>query len=54
MIIPLILVYFFNPGIVGYYALANTVVFLPMGLIGTATSQVFFQKAAKKKTESGI
>ena len=53
-IIPLILVYFFNPAIVGSYALANTVVFLPMGLIGTATSQVFFQKAAKKKTESGI
>jgi O-antigen/teichoic acid export membrane protein len=48
-IVPLLLVFFFTPDIVGYYALANMVVFLPMGLIGSATAQVFFQKACEEK-----
>ncbi len=52
-ITPIILVFFFDPTIVGYYALANMVVFLPVGLIGTATSQVFFQKASEEKNRTG-
>lgn len=50
---PMILVFFFSPLIVGYYAIANTAVFLPMGLIGMATSQVFFQKASEEKNRTG-
>jgi lipopolysaccharide exporter len=52
-IVPLLLVFFFTPEIVGYYALANMVVFLPMGLIGNATAQVFFQKACEEKNRTG-
>jgi len=52
-ITPLFLVFFFDPKIVGYYAIANLVVFMPMGLIGSATSQVFFQKACDEKNRTG-
>jgi lipopolysaccharide exporter len=52
-ITPMILVLFFNPAIVGYYAVAYMVVLMPMGIIGTATSQVFFQKACDEKNQTG-
>jgi len=52
-ITPLFLVFFFDPVIVGYYALANMVIFMPIGLIGSATSQVFFQKACDEKNRTG-
>jgi lipopolysaccharide exporter len=52
-IAPLLLAYFFTPEVVGYYAIASMVVFLPMGIIGSATSQVFFQKACDEKNETG-
>lgn len=48
-----LLVFFFTPTIVGYFSVANMVVFLPMGLIGSATSQVFFQKACEEKNQNG-
>lgn len=51
--VPLLLVFFFNPVIVGYYAIAYMVVFLPMVLIGNATLQVFFQKASEEKNQTG-
>lgn len=38
---------FFSQTIVGYYALANLVIHLPMILIGSAISQVFFQRASE-------
>jgi lipopolysaccharide exporter len=48
-IAPLFLAYFFSQDVVGYYAIASTVVFLPMGIIGYSISHVFFQKAADEK-----
>jgi lipopolysaccharide exporter len=52
-IAPLLLAYFFTSEIVGYYAIANMVIFLPMGIIGSATSHVFFQKACDEKNRTG-
>ncbi len=52
-IAPLLLAYYFTADVVGYFAIANMVVFLPMGLIGSATSQVFFQKASDEKNRTG-
>jgi O-antigen/teichoic acid export membrane protein len=52
-IAPLLLAYYFSPEVVGYYAIASMVVFLPMGIIGSATSQVFFQKACDEKNRTG-
>ena len=44
----------FSPAIVGYYALGNAVIRLPMNIIGAAIAQVFYQRAceAKNKGES--
>ena len=44
-----ILTMYFNPTIVGYYALGLMVLQLPLSLIGSAVTQVFFQKAAEAK-----
>lgn len=52
-IAPLLLVYFYSPLIVGYYAIAHQVVQMPMGLIGSAIGQVFFQKASEEKNRTG-
>ena len=52
-IAPILLVYYFNSTIVGYFSLANMVVLLPIGLIGTATARVFFPKACEEKNRSG-
>ncbi|NLV16845.1 MAG: oligosaccharide flippase family protein [Syntrophomonadaceae bacterium] len=43
----LILAYFFNPVIVGFYALGQRVLALPMGVIGNAVAQAFFPRAAE-------
>ena len=50
---PLMLGLFFSPSVVGYYAMAHLVVNMPMSLIGSATSQVFFQKASEEKNRIG-
>ncbi|MBR1368265.1 hypothetical protein RJ53_01640 [Methanocalculus chunghsingensis] len=50
---PLLLAIFFGPTIVGHYAIAFMVIGMPMGLIGTAASQVFFQKISEVKNLSG-
>ncbi len=47
------LAYFFNPVIVGFYALAIMAVRLPMMLVGTSITQVFFQKASEERIRTG-
>jgi len=47
------LAYFFSPTILGYYALAMMAVRLPMTMVGTAISQVFYQKASEEKNLTG-
>lgn len=48
------LAFFYSTKIVGYYSLANMAVNLPMGLMGSAIGQVFFQKASEQKNQSGV
>ncbi|HOV81914.1 MAG TPA: oligosaccharide flippase family protein [Methanothrix sp.] len=50
---PLMLAAFFSPVVVGFYGMANTVINMPMSLIGSATGQVFFQKASDEKNRTG-
>jgi len=45
----IMLTFFFNSAIVGLYSLAYQVIMLPSALIGTATAQVFFQRASEEK-----
>lgn len=47
-----LLAYYYNTSVVGYFSLANQVVNMPMGLLGTAIQQVFFQKISKVKNGS--
>ncbi len=47
------LAFFFNPTVVGYYALAVVAVRMPMTMVGTSVSQVFFQKASEEKNLTG-
>jgi len=47
------LAYYFNPVIVGFYALAVMAVRLPMTLVGTSITQVFFQKASEERIQTG-
>jgi len=44
-----ILAIYFSADVVGYYALGNLVLGIPMILIGSAVSQVFFQRAAEAR-----
>lgn len=44
-----LLAFFYSTSVVGYFSLANQVVNMPMGLIGTAIQQVFFQKISAVK-----
>lgn len=44
-----LLSYFYGTSVVGYYALANQVVNMPMGIVGAAIGQVFFQKISEVK-----
>lgn len=50
---PLMLASFFSPVVVGFYGMAHMVVNMPMGLIGSATGQVFFQKASEEMNRTG-
>lgn len=44
--LPLLLLgYFFNPAVVGFYALAQKVLSMPMGVIGNSIAQVFYPRA---------
>jgi len=44
-----LLTYFYGTSVVGYFGLANQVVNMPMGLVGAAIGQVFFQKISEVK-----
>jgi lipopolysaccharide exporter len=44
-----LLAYYYSTSVVGYFSLANQVVNMPMGLLGTAIQQVFFQKISEVK-----
>jgi O-antigen/teichoic acid export membrane protein len=44
-----LLAYFYSTNVVGYFSLASQVVNMPMGLIGNAIQQVFFQKISEVK-----
>lgn len=50
---PLMLAAFFSPAVVGFYGMAHMVVNMPMSLIGSASGQVFFQKASEEKNRTG-
>ena len=42
---------FFSTTVVGYYALGDRVLRLPMNLVGSAIAQVFYQRASEAKNE---
>ncbi len=44
-----LLSFYYGTSVVGYFSLANQVVNMPMGLLGTAIQQVFFQKISEVK-----
>ena len=46
----LMLLYFFSTTVVGYYALSNRMIVLPMTLIGSAIAQVFYQRSAELRS----
>ncbi|MDG6250522.1 oligosaccharide flippase family protein, partial [Methanocalculus sp.] len=48
-----LLAFFFGPVVLGYYAIAYTVVKLPLKLIGDALIDVFYQKASEEKRAKG-
>ncbi len=43
----LMLAYFFTEKVVGYYSLSNRLIVLPMTLLGSSVSQVFYQRSAE-------
>lgn len=47
MLPALLLGYFFSPAVVGFYALGQRVLSLPMGVIGGSIAQVFYPRATK-------
>jgi O-antigen/teichoic acid export membrane protein len=49
----LLLAFYFSPKIVGFYALGQAVLSMPMSLVGGAVSQVFFQKASDAHNRTG-
>lgn len=50
----LLLGYFFNPTVVGLYALGQRVLSLPMGVIGGSIAQVFFPRATKAQRDGEL
>ena len=48
-----LLAYFYSTAVVGHFSLANQVVNLPMGIVGGAIGQVFFQKVSAVKNGNG-
>ncbi|WP_155302399.1 oligosaccharide flippase family protein [Desulfosarcina widdelii] len=43
----MLLAFYFSPKVLGFYSLGKSVLSMPIGLIGEAVSQVFFQKASE-------
>jgi O-antigen/teichoic acid export membrane protein len=50
----LLLGFYFNSAVVGFYALGFRMLQLPMSLLGSSIAQVFFQRAAKAKHEGQL
>jgi lipopolysaccharide exporter len=50
---PFLLVLFFSPIIVGYYAMAYMIIALPSKLVGNSLYSVFYQKACMEKNQTG-
>jgi O-antigen/teichoic acid export membrane protein len=48
-----LLAYFYSTSVVGHFSLANQVVNLPMGIVGSAIGQVFFQRVSEVKNGNG-
>lgn len=48
-----LLALFYSPQAVGFYLLANRIGFLPASLIGKSVSQVFLERAAREKNQTG-
>ncbi len=48
-----LLAFFYSTSVVGHFSLANQVVNLPMGIVGSAIGQVFFQKVSEVKNGNG-
>lgn len=54
MLPALLLGFFFSPAVVGFYALGQRVLSLPMGVIGGSIAQVFFPRATKAQREGDL
>ncbi|HEX3010914.1 MAG TPA: oligosaccharide flippase family protein [Syntrophomonadaceae bacterium] len=54
MLPSLMLGYFFNTAVVGYYALGQKILSLPMGVVGNSIAQVFFPRAADAQREGNL
>ena len=52
-LVDLLIPAFFSTVLLGYYALINRILGLPLKMIGNSISQVYFQKAAEEKNETG-
>jgi len=54
MLPALLLGYFFNPTVVGFYALGHKVLSTPMGVIGSSVGQVFFPQASEARRKGTL
>ncbi|MCQ6264727.1 oligosaccharide flippase family protein [Fictibacillus sp. WQ 8-8] len=54
MIPPLVLGYFFTPAVVGFYALGQRTINLPMSIVGDAVAQVFFPYATEANRNGNL
>lgn len=54
MLPALMLGYFFNTAVVGYYALGQKILSLPMGIVGNSIAQVFFPRAVDARHEGNL
>jgi len=52
-IIPILLAFLFSTVVVGYYAIAYTIMILPSKLVGNSISSVFYRKACEEKNLTG-
>ncbi|MBC7074993.1 MAG: oligosaccharide flippase family protein [Syntrophomonadaceae bacterium] len=51
---PLLLGYFFNPNVVGFFTLGHRVLSLPMNILGTSIAQAFFPRATEAQRHGNL
>jgi len=51
---PFLLVFFFNPAVVGFFAVGHRMLSMPMSILGQSVSQVYFQKASEAKHRGNL